>query len=133
MSDDEIIHLLRAPRHQDIWREEDLYNVGITPDFIGLLLEKKLVKPRSVGVYLQDDLDQIYNLLILQKSFRLDLSLVRPLFRVIGQYVIEVKLRDIDLLAYSSEALNVDERAIGDMLISSLRKVFVYLRSHATV
>ena len=131
MDPDEIIYLLRAPVGQQPWRETDLYTQGLSPEFVSMLLERRLLLPITAGAYLQDDVDQICNLLVLEKSFRFDLSLVRPLFKAVGNCIMGISLRDVDLLRYSSEALNRDEEAIGQMLAVNLKSVFTYLRRHS--
>ena len=109
---------------------EVLQHFGITADYLQVLKDQALVATEVVDnqeQWPQEAIDQIHNIIILEKLFDLGPRSLRPLNNLFREQVLNLRLKDTDLYKYSDAQLSGDPCAEADILALALKKVFLYL------
>jgi hypothetical protein len=103
---------------------------GITSEYLQTLRDHVLVSTEIVNdqeQYPQEAIDQIHNIIVLERLFDIGPRALRPLYNLFKEQVFSLPVRDTDLYRYSNKELSTDARAEKDILSLTLKKIFLYL------
>jgi hypothetical protein len=108
-----------------------LSHCGIGADFLRNLEEEGLVSTTTNDdreeTYPQDAVDQIHNIIVLERLFEIGPRAIRSLYRLFSGATFALPVKDTDLFKYNDSELSTSGKANADLLAVTLKKVFAYL------